>query len=101
MNETIEQNLERFLTLLKESQQVKDLESLQKEIMKDKDFLKKIEKLHTLEKYDPAYKETKKELFQNEQYKKYLEINQELTYWTYEISAKLKECTRDDQNENH
>lgn len=96
MNETIERNLEHFLRLLKENQQVKDFQNLQKEIMKDKNLLKKIEKLHTLEKYDPAYKETKKELFQNEQYKKYLEINQELTYWTYEISAKLKECTKDD-----
>lgn len=96
MNETIERNLEHFLRLLKENQQVKDFQNLQKEIMKDKNLLKKIENLHTLEKYDPAYKETKKELFQNEQYKKYLEINQELTYWTYEISAKLKECTKDD-----
>jgi len=96
MNETIERNLEHFLRLLKENQQVKDFQNLQKEIMKDKNLLKEIENLHTLEKYDPAYKETKKELFQNEQYKKYLKINQELTYWTYEISAKLKECTKDD-----
>lgn len=98
MNENIEEKLEEFLRKLKNNETVKQFQKCQEELLKDKEFLKEIETFHELNPYAPSYKDQKQKLFQNETYKEYLNLNQTLLYWTYEMSSKLKACIRNDEN---
>jgi len=101
MNNNVEKELEHFLRLLKQNPTILKFQEIQEQILKDKDLLETIRYFHTLEKHDLAYKETKEKLFRNDKYKIYLELNQEITYWTFEMSQKLKEATRGCQVENY
>lgn len=101
MNLKVDEKLDHLLEKFRENPKILRYQELQEILLKDKKLSKNLQKFHTLDKYDPSYLEMKRELFQNPLYKEYLSLHQEITYWTYEMSEKLKKVAGSDNHENH
>lgn len=86
MNNIIKQTI-NFLNILDNSDLIKDLTFYKKELLKDEELIKKINKLNNTE--DIIQKmNLKKELYQNKYYQKYMEKYDELTFLILKINKK-------------
>lgn len=92
-----------FLDCLKKSKVINDYITQKKKVEQNKELLKKIEKFHSLDVYSDEYKVMKHSLFQNSDYKKYLELESEIFYLILEINKELKIVTQKGEYscENH
>lgn len=99
--QNIDEKIRNFLELVKENPDILRFQVLQNDLLEDSSLCKKIQKIHGLNKNDLAYKDLKKELFQNERYKEYLHLDQKITFWTYEMSQKLKDFIGNEKDENY
>lgn len=92
---------EDFLKKLEENETVQEYKELQKRILKDEELKKDISILQSLNPQDQKYQEQKHKLFANEDYKRYLALENELYFWTLEMTHSLKKITKGEKNENH
>lgn len=76
---------EKITTLKKEKQQ----------LLSNQEFIKKIEKLKTLDIYSNEYKELKQELFNDSHFRTYKQLENELNLLIMEINQKLKQLTEE------
>ena len=91
--EKIDYHLTKIIQLLDQSDELKQMEQWKEKIENDATIKQKINKLKELEKnpYDPAYQKLRKELFEEEKIKNYKKLENDLYYFTLELSKKLKE----------
>jgi len=86
MNEIINKTFE-LIDVLEESSLIKELSYYKNIIMKDTYILDKVKKIND-SKYDYEITKLKKELYQNDNYKKYMEKYNELYLITLKINNK-------------
>ena len=91
--EKIDHHLTKIIQLLDQSDELKQIEQWKEKIVNDATIKQKINKLKELEKnpYDPAYQKLRKELFEEEKIKNYKKLENDLYYFTLELSKELKE----------
>ena len=80
--EKIDYHLTKIIQLLDQSDELKQMEQWKEKIENEE-----------LEKnpYDPAYQKLRKELFEEEKIKNYKKLENDLYYFTLELSKELKE----------
>lgn len=90
MDELINIKLEELFKYLDNSSLVKEMKNLKNKIYNNQDLLNKINHIKTLNKYDPRYLELKLEIYKNEDYKKYIELEQKLNLVILNFNKKIK-----------
>ena len=93
MNLELNIKVSNFLENLKNDSLIQEYIEQKKRVLENKELLKKVEKIHNLDVYSEEYKCIKHELFQNDDYKRYLELENELFYLILEINQELKTLT--------
>lgn len=93
MNLELNIKIYNFLENLKNDSLIQEYIEQKKRVLENKDLLKKVEKIHNLDIYSEEYKCIKHELFQNNEYKKYLELENKVFYLILEINQELKTLT--------
>ena len=93
MNLELNIKIYNFLEILKNASLIQEYIEQKKKVLENKELLKKVEKIHNLDVYSEEYKCIKHELFQNDDYKRYLELENELFYLILEINQELKTLT--------
>ena len=93
MNLELNIKVSNFLEILKNDSLIQEYIEQKKRVLENKELLKKVEKIHNLDVYSEEYKCIKHELFQNDDYKRYLELENELFYLILEINQELKTLT--------
>lgn len=103
MNLELSIRISDFLDKLKIDDTIYEYIKQKRKVLENKELLKKIEKIHNLDIYSEEYRCIKHELFQNSDYKKYLELENKIFYLILEINQELKSLTgkRGCSNENH
>ena len=91
--EKIDHHLTKIIQLLDQSDELKQIEQWKEKIVNDATIKQKINKLKELEKnpYDTDYQKLRKELFEEEKIKNYKKLENDLYYFTLELSKELKE----------
>ena len=100
MNEKIENNLDRLISILEHDERIIELVILKNKIFNDNSFMEKIDRLKKLDIYSSEYKDLKKELFGNEDFIRYKQLENEINILVMEINQKLKKLT-DERSCNH
>lgn len=92
---------EDFLQKLEKNETVQEYKEIKARILNNEELKKEISKFQNFNQYDKTYQEQKHKLFQNQDYKRYLELENELYFWTLEMTSSLKKITKGEENENH
>ena len=100
MNQDINIKLEELFIMLDNSSLIIEMKKLKKEIMNNSALLAKIEKIKTLNKYDPSYLELKLDIYNNSDYKKYIELENKLNLIIFDFNNKLKKIVGDKHESN-
>lgn len=95
MNQDINIKLEELFIMLDNSSLIKDMKKLKQEILDNSDLLAKINKIKTLNKYDPSYVELKLDIYNYPCYKKYIELENQLNLLIFDFNSKLKKIVGD------
>ena len=98
MNDELLEKLNDIGNDLNNSLEIKELIKIKNIIMNDKELLEKIKKLQNMDINDKEYMTLKKELFDNDNYKKYKELENKVYYFSLEASKKLKELRGEHEN---
>ncbi len=85
----MEQKLEELIKILKQEPLFKEYFSLEKQLLSDKKILNSIE---LYQKYQDQ--SSKKQLDENKDYQRYLELEKEVTNYINDLNDKLKELTK-------
>lgn len=93
MNLELNIKVSNFLENLKNDSLIQEYIEQKKIVLENKELLKKVEKIHSLDIYSEEYKCIKHELFQNDDYKRYLELENKVFYLILEINKVLKTLT--------
>lgn len=81
--------------------ELKEYKEIKEKLLKDREFMDKIKLFHELNPYSQESKELRYELFQIEQYKKYLEYEKNLLFLSLSLTNKLKSLTRGEAYESN
>lgn len=100
MSQDINIKLEELFILLDNSSLIKEMKRLKQIIMENQELLMKINRVKSLNKYDPLYKELKIEIYKNDSYRKYMELEQELNLIILKFNDKLKKIIGDFNESN-
>lgn len=100
MNQDINIKLEELFIMLDNSSLVIEIKKLKEEIMSNSTLLAKINKIKTLNKYDPSYLELKLDIYSNPSYKKYIELENKLNLLIFDFNSKLKKIVGDKHESN-
>ena len=95
MREEIEEKLDNLIDLLDKDSRIIDITNLKDKVINDEELINKIHKLNELDKYSDEYKDVKKELFNNEDFVSFKELETEINYLILGINSKLKELTNE------
>ena len=91
----INDKVEELIDILNNDRRVKRLKVLKKELNKDEELISKIEYLKKLDQYSVDYRNLKKELFQNNKFVEYKDLENEISIIILEINRKLKNLTNE------
>lgn len=100
MDELINIKLEELFNYLDNSSLVNEIKILKNNIYNNQELLDKINYIKTLNKYDSKYMELKLEIYENDDYKRYMELEQELNLIILSFNSKLKKLTGDKHESN-
>lgn len=100
MNQDINIKLEELFIMLDNSSLIIEMKNLKNEIVNDCDLFAKINKIKTLNKYDPSYLELKLDIYNNSNYKRYVELENDLNLLIWEFNSKLKKLIGDHHESN-
>ena len=100
MNQDINIKLEELFIMLDNSSLIIEMKKLKHEIMNNSDLLAKINKIKTLNKYDPLYLGLKLDIYNNSDYKKYIELENNLNLIIFDFNSKLKKIVGDKHESN-
>lgn len=94
MSNNLEKEVDNFLECLRNEDKIKEYLIYKDMVLKDRELLKKIEYFHTLVDNTEEYKKVKHELFQNDVYRKYLNLENEIFFLILSINSKLKSLVK-------
>ena len=95
MKEELEKKLDNLIDLLDKDERIITINELKNKIGNDSMFLEKINKLKELDKYSNEYIELKKELYINNDFVSFKELENEINYLILEINNKLRTLTNE------
>lgn len=93
MNLELSIKVSNFLEHLENNSLIKEYIKQKEKVLANKELIKLIGEFHNLDIYSTEYKRIKHELFQNGDYKKYLELENEIFYLILEINQEPKRLT--------
>lgn len=97
--------VDELINIFENSDEIKKLEMLKKEIYQDKDIKEKIDRFNSLKDnpYSSELVNIRKDLLNNEKIKEYKKIENELLLLTFSINQKLNSLTNEKRchNENN
>ena len=95
MREEIEVKLDNLINSLDKDSRIININELKDKLTNNKELINKISKLKELDVYSDEYKKLKKELFDNEDFVSFKELETEINYLILEINSRLKELTNE------
>ncbi len=94
MEDKVRESFNKFLEEFEESSTVKKYKLAKQKVLENPLLLEKLEEFHHLSKYDENYLPLKRELLRDEEYQKYLSLEQELFLWTLEMNQGFKKLLK-------
>ena len=94
MDNELLNKLDKIVSDLNDSSETKELIQLKGKILKNKELLGNINKLQNMDKNDKEYMTLKSKIFENEDYKRFKELENKLYYFSLETGSKLTSLTR-------
>ena len=94
MDNELLNKLDKIVSDLNDSSETKELIQLKGKILKNKELLDNINRLQNMEKNDKEYMTLKSKIFENEDYKRFKELENKLYYFSLETGSKLTSLTR-------
>lgn len=94
MNLELVEKVEDFLDYLGKNRVIVEYKEVKEKILEDTKLLKEIANFQSLSKSSNDYINQKRELFENKNYKRFLELENEIYFWTLYMSDSLKKLTR-------
>lgn len=95
MREELNYKIDNLLDILDQDSRIIDISNIKKHILEDNDFLIKFNRLKELDKYSDKYLELKKEIFTNDDFVSFKELETEINILIFEINKKLKSLTNE------
>lgn len=89
--------MKELIELLENDKRIISIKDNKSKLLSDDDFIFKVKRLNELDKYSDEYKKLKKELFENETFIEFKQLENEINLLIMEINQKLKELT-DERN---
>ena len=89
MNKEIIEKLDEITNIIDNDKDIKEYKELEKRILNNKELLKKIDKLKSINSYGNDYIELKKEILSNKDYSRYLELEKKLFFDIKDINNRL------------
>ena len=89
--------MKELIEILENDKRIISLKDKKSKLLSDNDFIFKVKRLSELDKYSNEYKKLKKELFENETFIEFKQLENEINVLIMEINQKLKELT-DERN---
>lgn len=93
MEKDINIKTSELIELLNNDIRIKKLSTLKEELKKDDSLIRKIELLKKMNEYTNEYQNLKKEIFKNDKFVEYKELENEINFLILEINQKLKKLT--------
>lgn len=100
MDNELLNKIDNIVNDLDNSSEVKELTKLKNKLLDDKELLKDLEKLKTLDKNTEEYSKLKIKLYDNKDYKRYKELENKLYYFSLEAGSKLSTLTEKKHENN-
>ena len=94
MKENIEWKVQELIELLNQDQRIITFQEKKGKLLKNADFLKQIDNLKNLDIYSEEYLKLKNNLFQNQDFKEYKKLENQIDLLILEINRKLKTLTK-------
>lgn len=94
MDSNLENKFQEFLEHFENKDEVQELKQVASRIKKNKDLLEKIDRLHHLNIYEKEYILLKQEIMEDNDYKRYLELTNDIYYLTLSLTNFLKSITK-------
>jgi len=95
MNEEINKKIDSLIVLLDNDARMIKLVEKKNKILKNKELLEKVNELKSLDSYSNNYKLLKQELFNDEDFVSFKELENEINYLILEINNKLRKLTNE------
>jgi cell fate (sporulation/competence/biofilm development) regulator YmcA (YheA/YmcA/DUF963 family) len=95
MREELNYKIDELINILDDDSRIKEISLLKEKLTNDSVFLDKINKLKTLDIYSNEYKELKKEMFLNEDFVSFKELENEINFLILEINNRLRTLTNE------
>lgn len=93
--EELDIKIDKLKEKLDNDTRIKEIKELKKKILSNKELLSKISRLKELDKYSGEYIELKKDLFKNDEFVRFKELENEIDFLIFEINNHLKELTNE------
>ena len=85
--------MQEVIALLEKDERIKCLKNKKNELLNNAELISKINKLKKLDKYSKEYKELKLNLFKNQTFVEFKQLENEVNLLIMEINNRLKELT--------
>lgn len=95
MNNEIIEKLGDVTNSIENTPYIKKRKELINKLLLNKELIKRIEKLKEMDEYSSSYVDLKREIMENDDYKKYREYDKNLYYLVQTMNLKLKEITKE------
>ena len=95
MKEELNVKIDDLIELLDNDSRIKEISSLKNKILNNSDLINKINKLRSLDKYSDEYKNIKKELFLDEDFVRFKELENQIDFLILEINNRLNTLTNE------
>ncbi len=89
MKDDLKKKIDEMKELIRKNEIYQEAAEIRERLLKDEVTLKQIKQLQEEDRYSSSYLENKEKLYQNQDYKRYQELENELYFMTLEISRIL------------
>lgn len=95
MKEKMNEMIDTILSILDRDERITSLKRQKQKLMQDEYLLTQLQKLRALDSYSDEYKKLKQQLFQNPDFVKFKQLENEIDFLILEINQKLKSLTEE------
>ena len=85
--------IDKLISKLDNDSRIKEIKELKQKILSNQELISKINKIKELDKYSGEYIELKKNLFKNDEFVRFKELENEIDFLILEINKHLKKLT--------
>lgn len=93
MREELEKKIEELENLIRTNPTYQERQKLKQKLEKDKKLIREIEKCNQMNQSTKEYQQEKRKLYENEDYRQYQKLENELYFLTLEINHHLTRLT--------